>query len=209
MSQAILSTIGALAGDALRVLLDAAVKSSALFVAAIIVALMLRRSSAARRHVVWSMAVAGALAMPLLSRLVPSVAVPLPIDPIEISGPIESTTQPRVAAEPNPMLLAVGPGTMTDAGERADPHGERVSVEQLHRALGIGERERVAATEPRTQWLEDQTRAIVIRQRAMETRIDRLEELLREGAPGPGVGTVEPPDRERDLILRPTPRAPC
>ncbi len=57
----------------------AALKGTAVLMAAGMAALVLRRRSAAARHVVWTAAFAGLLALPLLSLTLPAVSMPLPI----------------------------------------------------------------------------------------------------------------------------------
>ena len=67
-----LQSLQRLAFDALPVLLDAAVKGMALLVVAAVVVLALRKASAAARQVVWLLALAAILALPLASAALPS-----------------------------------------------------------------------------------------------------------------------------------------
>jgi len=60
-----------LTGACVPVLLDAAVKGTALLVAAGLLTLCMRRTSAAPRHAVWLLAMGGLLALPLLSTTLP------------------------------------------------------------------------------------------------------------------------------------------
>ena len=59
-------------------LLDSFLKGLALCLAAGAAALLLRRASAAARHLVWRLAFAGLLALPLLVALLPEWRVPVP-----------------------------------------------------------------------------------------------------------------------------------
>jgi beta-lactamase regulating signal transducer with metallopeptidase domain len=61
----------------LIVLLDASVKGAVVLVAAGVIALALRRSSAARRHVVWTLALVGMILLPALSAVLPAMRVPV------------------------------------------------------------------------------------------------------------------------------------
>ncbi|MET0397274.1 MAG: M56 family metallopeptidase [Longimicrobiaceae bacterium] len=65
-------------GAWLDALLRAALRGSVLLLAAGAAALLLRRASAAARHLVWALAFAGLLALPLLPALLPALEVPLP-----------------------------------------------------------------------------------------------------------------------------------
>ncbi|HEY8210447.1 MAG TPA: M56 family metallopeptidase [Myxococcaceae bacterium] len=66
-------------------LADATVKATALLLAAALATLLVRRASAASRHFVWSLAAAGALALPLLVAFLPSWRVA--VLPPEASSP--------------------------------------------------------------------------------------------------------------------------
>jgi len=62
----------------LAALVDCSLKGLVLCVVAAVAAVALRRSSAAARHLVWRLALAGLLVLPLLAALLPSWRVPLP-----------------------------------------------------------------------------------------------------------------------------------
>jgi len=61
----------------LNFLLDAAVKATVLLAAAGLLSLLLRRQSAAMRHLVWLVALAGIVLMPVLTLVLPGLGVPL------------------------------------------------------------------------------------------------------------------------------------
>jgi len=65
---------------ALAFLLIASLKAGLVLAAAAALALALRRAPARVRTLVWGMALAGALALPLLARLLPAWPLPLPVD---------------------------------------------------------------------------------------------------------------------------------
>ncbi len=103
------------------VLTAAVLKATALLVVAWLTSLLLRRHSAAMRHLVWTVALVGSLALPLLLPVVPRWSVPvLPRDtaaaPAEPSSP---ASQPAAATQPPagsldraaPPLVASPPAT--------------------------------------------------------------------------------------------------
>ena len=59
-------------------LADAAVRATALLGIAAAITALLRNRSAALRHLVWALAIAGVLVMPLAGAILPGVSVPLP-----------------------------------------------------------------------------------------------------------------------------------
>ena len=79
------------------VLVDSAVKGTALLVVAAIAALTLRRDSAATRHLVWLLAMAAMLAVPVLSAMLPRWRVlPQWVD-IPPARAVVSTGPPAIA----------------------------------------------------------------------------------------------------------------
>src|SRR6266487_1977269 len=78
----------------IAILADAFVKATVLLVLAVIVTLCLRRSPAALRHLVWSLACGGVLALPLASALLPNwrvagwprLDVPIALDVAQVAG---------------------------------------------------------------------------------------------------------------------------
>ena len=77
-----LESLQRLAFDALPVLLDAAVKGIVLLGVAGVLVLAMRKASAAARQVVWLLALAALLALPLASAALPSESrVPVSVSP--------------------------------------------------------------------------------------------------------------------------------
>src|SRR6267142_766855 len=70
MNRTILTVAGVFSASSL-LLVDSAVKGTALLVLAAVAALILRRDSAATRHLVWMLAIVAMLAVPALSALLP------------------------------------------------------------------------------------------------------------------------------------------
>lgn len=104
-------SLGPLAGDALPMLLDAALKSSLLLAVAAGLSVVLRERSAAHRHLVWSVAIAATLAMPFLARAVP----PLELLPAALPG-LGAQTDGAPAEIRDVHLASDVPGP-TDAGD--------------------------------------------------------------------------------------------
>src|SRR5688572_17903362 len=71
MNRVLLTVSGMLGASGLLLLADSAVKGAALLLLAGLTALVLRRDSAATRHLVWLLALAMMLAVPVLSALLP------------------------------------------------------------------------------------------------------------------------------------------
>ena len=128
-------------------LTEAAVRTTALLGVAAIIALLLRQRAAAVRHLVWALALGGALVLPLVGAALPRVAVPVPraiADALPARAAEESTalaahdtrfaaaltTVPRVGSE-SPAAPAIGngrgevPGTRVLAAGGALADGER------------------------------------------------------------------------------------
>ena len=91
----------------LAVLADAAVKGLIVLLVAAGATLLLRRSSAALRHMVWTLAVAALILMPVLSIALPQFHVPLlpdwsgTGDPAQAS-PSSAAESPAANIEPSP-----------------------------------------------------------------------------------------------------------
>ena len=94
------------ASSMLNVLGDAAIKSAVILLIASLLTLSMRRSSAALRHLVWTVAVAIALLLPLGSALLPGYRIPL-LPAAPVSGPQPSETVTR--AVPVPVADAIAP----------------------------------------------------------------------------------------------------
>jgi hypothetical protein len=84
------------------------VKTTALLGAAWLVSLLLRRSSAAMRHLVWTVALVGSLALPLLRPVVPRWSVPLLPEAVSQGVPEVGTV---AALSRFPGSLSLAPAT--------------------------------------------------------------------------------------------------
>src|SRR5207302_8268329 len=98
MNRLILTVAGALSASSL-LLVDSAVKGTALLVLAASAALMLRRDSAATRHLVWLLAMVALLVVPVLSALLPQWRV-LPEWAGVSPAPVVVQTSPPSIARP-------------------------------------------------------------------------------------------------------------
>src|SRR6267142_5981346 len=115
MNRTILTVPGVFSTSSL-LLVDSAVKGTALLVLAAIATLILRRDSAATRHLVWLLALVAMLVVPVLSALLPQWRV-LP----EWAG---ISPEPVVATSPPSMI---GPA---DGVVELPQHADPVEVEQ-------------------------------------------------------------------------------
>ncbi len=151
-------------GAWLDVLLRAALRGSVLLLAAGAATLLLRRASAAARHLVWALAFAGLLALPVLPALLPALEVPLPravqalLGAVEMEAPefpeveipftvavaLDPDPNPHPDPDPDPEPAAVSDAVLMarDAlaadARAAAPHGEPAAVEVHHGALALG-----------------------------------------------------------------------
>src|SRR5215212_8362134 len=97
MNRAILIVTGALGASSL-LLLDSAVKGTALLVLAAIAAVILRRDSAATRHLVWLLAISAMLAVPVLSAVLPQWRVLPEWAAVSPAPAVVDTGTPPIAA---------------------------------------------------------------------------------------------------------------
>src|SRR5262245_63723526 len=102
MNRTILTVAGAFGASSL-LLVDSAVKGTALLVLAAVAATILRRDSAATRHLVWLLAIVAMLAVPVLSAMLPQWRV-LP----EWAG-----------LSPKPAVVEIGPAAIARSAESA------------------------------------------------------------------------------------------
>ena len=98
-------------------LADAFVKTTVLLVLAAVVTVFLRRSPASLRHLVWTLACGGVLALPLASALLPNwrvagwprLDVPVAINAEQIAGIPETTARPPAPRSPTSEAATVVP----------------------------------------------------------------------------------------------------
>lgn len=104
-------------------LVSAGLKATALLAMAWLASLLFRRSSAAMRHIVWTVALAGSLALPLLLPVMPRLAVPvLPPDTVAIaasSATALSTASPAAASDGPSAPAAAPEGRSAPAAARS------------------------------------------------------------------------------------------
>jgi beta-lactamase regulating signal transducer with metallopeptidase domain len=110
----------------IAILADAFVKATVLLLLAAIVTLCLRRSPASLRHLVWSLACGGVLALPLASALLPNwrvagwprLEVPVAFDATRVAGArVQTPRAPRPAPAPAAREpAATVPSSTVDAG---------------------------------------------------------------------------------------------
>src|SRR5689334_11856284 len=101
---------------------DAFVKTTVLLVLAALVTLCMRRSAASLRHLVWSLACGGVLALPLASALLPNwrvagwprLNVPVAFHAQQVTGEAVLGT-PEAAASPRPERDARAPAPQPPA----------------------------------------------------------------------------------------------
>jgi beta-lactamase regulating signal transducer with metallopeptidase domain len=104
----------------LQLLLDLALKGAIVLLAAGVYASFLRRASAAARHTVWSVAVCGVLAMPLLSLVLPSWRAPLLPSLAPVTQVERVFDADQIAAKKEFSAPVVAPAPADDvAGRRA------------------------------------------------------------------------------------------
>ena len=109
-------------------LADAAVRATALLGIAAAITALLRNRSAALRHLVWALAIAGVLVMPLAGAILPGVSVPLPwtlagVQPVTPDFGAAATGARGRPPEP----VAVGAGGGSGSAEAAGAGGTTAS----------------------------------------------------------------------------------
>ncbi len=110
MNRAILTVAGLSSASSL-LLVDFAVKGTALLVLAAIAALILRRDSAATRHLVWLMAMVSMLVVPVLSAILPQWRV--------LPG-LPRISQETAVVAPSPPAIATSPNRVVDVARSAE-----------------------------------------------------------------------------------------
>lgn len=148
---------------AFAVLVDAALRGSLVLLAALAATRLMKRRSAAARHLVWVVALASMLALPLLSRVLPAwhvVPVPAPLRPVAgfvAAPPVVSTLRQgdagRTAGSGSaaaPTTASSGDGiiakeTASPAGLVASPSGDGAAAKSASPAAS-------ASTAPAFDW---------------------------------------------------------
>mgnify|MGYP005842456723 CR=1 FL=1 len=105
------TTLSAAASSTLPILSDAALKSLGILMPAAVATATMRRSSAAARHLVWFLAVASLLVLPILSGVLPAWRIlPHWADPVPalVFAPAPATTEP-----PATTIAATGTSSTT------------------------------------------------------------------------------------------------
>lgn len=116
-------SFGPLAGTVVPFVAASAVKATVVLAVACILAFALRRCSAATRHLVWAMALAWVLAVPLLSLILPRWHIALPDLPnvSDAAGPGVAAAAPAAPRLPPRGDAQVSAGTAVEAPSRAYP----------------------------------------------------------------------------------------
>src|SRR5262245_25270590 len=123
MNRTILTVAGVFSASSL-LLVDSAVKGTALLVVAAIAAMILRRNSAATRHLVWLLALVAVLVVPLLSATLPVWRVLPEWADIPLRGVVVATSPPSVAGP------AVGATQVAQYAEPDDVTTQSASTDQ-------------------------------------------------------------------------------
>ncbi|MFA9480003.1 M56 family metallopeptidase [Phycisphaerales bacterium AB-hyl4] len=102
--------------------LDLALKSSLILGLAWLITLLMRRGSAAGRHLVWTLAVASVLALPVLAYLLPGLAI-LPAAPTLTWVESSPTSEPAADREVDaPAVTSAGPSYVDPPAGAITPH---------------------------------------------------------------------------------------
>ena len=204
------------AQDLLILALDALVKTTLLLGLAAGAAFLLRKRSAALRHLAWSTALAGALALPLAASLAPEWTAPLPLPLLR-----EATPAPAAAAAPAASLAPIPAQALPElearavtvdklppmqpvaAGALAEPHARSSGLDPLALALGLW----AAGTALLFGWtMRAHLRARGLVRRARELDDPELTELLAAAPGGRRVRLLESAEIDVPLatgLLRP------
>jgi hypothetical protein len=117
----------------LALFLDLALKGFVILVLATLVARALRKSAASARHLVWSLAVAGLLAVPLLRIVIPGWNVPILPPPVTnraiVAGATLGTTEVENAERQNEIDLIPEAGSVRGVGTASRTTTSRPSAQ--------------------------------------------------------------------------------
>lgn len=122
-------------GTLLLYAVDVAARASVVLAGALILAVILRRSGAAARHALWTVTLAGLVALPVLSPLLPTLAVPFPWSPAEA---VEGASAVLPADE--------APSRAVTMGDAAGPVAEPSGFDEARTEKAGGTFERAAAS---------------------------------------------------------------
>ena len=115
MIESILQSTGSWSDELSFGLLVFAVRATVLLLAALLATRLLQNSSAATRHLVWTGAVIGVLALPLLTAIVPAWDVPVVTITTKVDAPLAEAPSPsgepveQAATEPRASSAPLGP----------------------------------------------------------------------------------------------------
>jgi beta-lactamase regulating signal transducer with metallopeptidase domain len=140
---------------ALPVLIDAALKGAILVAIAALAAYVLRKRSAASRHAVWTAAVIGHLAIPVLMLILPAWRIPLlpaapwtpqasvvsqpaaPISPVASDGAERAAAPKRSGTESPAPMIGPSSGSMLDITTPAATASDGASAKSLPATLAV------------------------------------------------------------------------
>ena len=112
-------------------------KTTILLACASLMTLALRRASASAKHAVWAIALLSALILPIASRFLPEVALPvLPEETFEAATPLRLTGLPE---KPRAVPRQSDPSRhLSEAASTAPTTGQSIAANETDRGFGIG-----------------------------------------------------------------------
>src|SRR6187431_3273228 len=112
-------------------------KTTILLACASLMTLALRRASASAKHAVWAIALLSALILPIASRFLPEVALPvLPEETFEAATPLRLT---GLLEKPRTVPRQSDPSRhLSEAASPAPASGQSIATNETDRGFGIG-----------------------------------------------------------------------